>query len=111
MTKKILMFPLIIIVAFAVFSISKSVVAEVILPKHGLCIKATLTKQTIRVKSSKAMLLYSFHLGGELYEGNSLETDRTKIGDSICVLYFRQYPGINRPEAFFANKLPTCKCQ
>jgi len=99
------------IVGFALFFIGKAVFANLMLPKYGQCIKAILMEETIRSRSSKPSLTYRFELEGKVYEGNSLEADLTKNGDSICVVYFGTFPSINRPIKYFEEAKQKCKCQ
>lgn len=77
------------------------IIKDAYLKSRGECRFAVLIDKTVRVKSHKPNLYYSFNISGRNYEGNSLEEDLNRVGDSVCVIYLESFPSINRPVKYF----------
>jgi hypothetical protein len=84
-------------------------VEDLLLKRSGDCINAVITNDFTRVKYHKADYLYQFKIDGQVYTGNSLVTDARLIGESICVVYLRASPKVNRPVSYFKS-IDKCDC-
>jgi len=88
----------------------KSSVEDLLLKHSGHCVKATIVNETTRVKYHKADYKYQFQISGQTYTGNSLVTDHTGVGETICIVYLESKPSINRPVSYF-NHFDRCECE
>jgi hypothetical protein len=102
-------FLFIIIILIPIAIISRPSIEDVFLKYNGNCTKGVLTSDSVRLKYHKADLLYRFMLNGKVYTGNSLISDRTKINDSLCVVFLKSFPSVNRPIKYF-EKFSKCSC-
>ena len=102
-TAKVLIF--ILIIGWLGWVLLKTILGNVLLKDNGVCVKALLINEQNRVRSHKATLLYQFMYKNKVYEGNSLEEDLTKVGDSVCIVYLQSFPSINRPVKYFGGKI------
>lgn len=73
------------------------------LEKTGICSKGILLNETERVRYHKPTLLYQLNINGIIYKGNSNIEDLSQVGDSICIVYLKRFPSINRPFSFFKD--------
>lgn len=89
----------------------RTFIGDLLLKKSGVCAKAVLINEQNRVRSQRATLLYAFVVNGKNCNGNSLEEDLTKVGDSVCIVYLESIPGINRPLKYFESGTIKCSCK
>lgn len=97
-----------------------------ILISFGTCTKGVITNDTITnapdsrsrypedhhlKRWPKPDLLYKFSVNGKILEGVAFETDTAKIGDTVCVLYLKALPNINRPMKYFEYDDVKCDCK
>jgi len=54
---------------------------------------------------------YKFLINGKEYDGLVVEDKVLKIGDSICVVYIKSFPKINRPLTYFDSGEIKCDCK
>lgn len=100
----------ILITLCAICYILKPGIGDFLLKKDGVCIKGILTSDIIRVRYHKGELKYKVTIGNKSYEGNSLESDKSKVGDSVCIIYLESRPAINKPLKYFKNMKLNCDC-
>ena len=86
------------------------IIANAILKQNGKCIKAVLYGETYGGKTNPSFE-YKFSIAGKNYDGLVVEDRLLKIGDSICVVYLKNFPIINRPLTYFNNKEIKCECE
>lgn len=99
-------------ILYLLYATLGTLVKEMFLKSKGRCITAVLINEapgTIH-RYSSFNLLYKFSVDGKIYKGNSTETDLSKIGDSMCIVYLPSFPSINRPIAYFDNGRIKCSC-
>lgn len=99
-------------ILYLVYATLGTVVKEFLLKNNGRCTTAVLINEapgTIH-RYSSFNLLYKFTNEGKMYKGNSTETDTSKIGESICVVYLPSFPSINRPLKYFGSGKIKCDC-
>ncbi|NRF38186.1 hypothetical protein HQN83_05640 [Pedobacter sp. LMG 31643] len=107
--KKIL---LTLIIMYVLYDVIGPFIGDFFLKRNGVCTKAILTSATVRVRYHKGELKYHFIVNGVTYEGNSLESDKSRVGDSICVIYMESKVSTNRPVKYFNDShLPKCNCK
>jgi hypothetical protein len=99
----------VIIILIPIVIITRPSIEDVLLKYSGNCVKGVLTSDSVRLKYHKADLLYRFMLNGKVYTGNSLISDRTKINDSLCIVFLKGFPSVNRPIGYFKN-FSKCSC-
>jgi hypothetical protein len=99
-----------VIISTGVFFLLRSIIGDILLKSKGKCKMAILTNEKNRVRSKKSTLFYEFYIENRKYNGNSLEEDLRKVGDSICVVYIKYFPGINRPIKYFNQDEIKCNC-
>lgn len=109
--KKLKLFLLISSVIIAFIFIFKSVIGDFFLKKSGACIKGVLVNKTVRTKGHKPDLLYEFKYEDKIFDGNSLTYDISKIGDSVCVIFLKKIPFVNRPIEYFNPSQVPCDCK
>jgi hypothetical protein len=83
---------------------------DLFLKLYGQCFKAVIINKTIHIRYNKPDYKYQFWMIGQPYEGNSLITDPNKVGDTVCVVYLKKYPSVNRPVIYFSN-FDACTCK
>ena len=112
MKKKIGKYFFIACVLFIAYALLGTIVKVAFLRMNGKCIKGVLIPELTSYthRYTKSYLVYEFNFDGKIYSGNSLEKDRSKVGDSICIVYLPSFPGINRPVAYFDNGEIKCSC-
>lgn len=76
----------------------------------GSCIEAIIYKETYGGKTSPS-LGYRFFVNSETYKGLMVEDEVHKIGDSICVVYYANYPDFNRSASSFTPDKLKCICK
>ncbi|MBZ5858556.1 hypothetical protein [Flavihumibacter profundi] len=109
-TKKIRLIIFWVIISAGVFFLLCSIIVDILLKSKGECKMAILTNEKNRIRSQKSTLFYEFYIQNRKYKGNSLEEDLTRVGDSICVVYIKIFPGINRPIKYFKQDEIKCNC-
>ena len=95
------------------YAIIGTLVKVELLKGYGKCRKAIITSDlsSYAHRYTKAYLMYEFNSSGKIYNGNSLINDTSKIGDSICIIYFEAIPSINRPITYFDEGEIKCNCK
>ena len=89
-----------------------SEIINYLVKRNGTCVTGVITTQRIHGKYHKPYYQYKISVNGAEYTGNSLYTDESKVGDSICVLYLRSFPSNSRPINFFdADEKVNCNCK
>ena len=89
-----------------------SEIMNFLIKRQGICIQGVITTHTIHVRYSKPYYQYKIIVNGTEYLGSSLYTDEDKVGDSICVLYFKSFPSNNKPINFFdPDERINCNCK
>ncbi|HTB52325.1 MAG TPA: hypothetical protein VK718_06075 [Ferruginibacter sp.] len=83
-----------------------------LLKRNGKCGKAILTNMKVFQRYQETTMQYQFTYNGKKYNGDSLEKDFTKVGDSICIVYLESDPGINLSVKYFteSNMKVDCDC-
>ncbi len=81
-----------------------------ILIAKGVCTTGYLTEETERIRYHKATIVYKFQIGDKTYKGNSNIEDLSQAGKNICIVYYPEYPSINRPLSRFEGKV-KCDCK
>lgn len=99
-----------LIITAGVFILLRTFIGDYMLKKNGICAKAVLINEQNRLRSQKATLLYEFAVNGKSYDGNSLEEDLTKVGDSVCIVFLEAFPSINKPLKYFEDGKIKCNC-
>jgi hypothetical protein len=96
-----------------VYAFLSAFIKTAILKRSGICIEAVLISEmsSSTHRYTKASLMYQFTVEGEVYKGNSLVNDVSKVGDTVCVVYLKSFPSINRPLIFFDKNEVDCNCQ
>lgn len=102
---------LLLIILYVLYDLLGPSVGDFFLKRNGVCTKAVITSEILRVRYHRGELKYLLKVEGALYEGNSLEEDKSKVGDSICVIYLKDKPFVNRPEKYFDNEVINCSCR
>ena len=100
----------IIFISFFALFFLKIAIGNFLLKRQGICTKSILTSEVEKVRNHKPTLVYNFWVNGEKYDGNSNIEELNKVGDSICVVYLKWYPNINRPTSYFEEK-SNCNCK
>lgn len=103
----------IIAVIYLLYAIIGTLVKVELLKGYGKCRKAIITSDlsSFAHRYTKAHLMYEFNYCGKTYSGNSLINDTSKIGDSICIVYFETFPSVNRPITYFNEGEIKCNCK
>lgn len=99
----------VVCILYLIYIFSKATIGDALLNQFGICAKGVLLNKSIKVKYHKPDLVYQFVVNDELYEGNSLETDSNKVGGSICIIYLKEWPSVNRPINYLEGK-NICSC-
>jgi hypothetical protein len=86
-----------------------SVIGDYLLRTHSNCIKAQIYKETYGGKTHPSYG-YVFILNQKKYKGLMVKTDDLEIGDSICVVFLKSFPNINRPLSYFDEGKIKCDC-
>lgn len=108
---KVLLFASLFILLYATLGIYTQ---NKILKHYGICQKAHITSDlsTWTNRYTNMNYLYEFSFKGKVYRGNSLIHDNpSKIGDSICVVFLKSFPRINRPLSYFNKGDVNCNCK
>ena len=92
------------------YIVLKPFAEDFLLKSFGVCAKAGIVNKTVRIRHNKTDYKYQFWMIGQPYEGNSLITDPNKVGDTVCVVYLKKYPSVNRPVIYFSN-FDACTCK
>ncbi len=108
--KKIKTAVFIILCLWVVYLILITVIGNLLLKNSGRCIKGVLLKQQSRTSNHKPDLYYEFAYNGKAYKGNSQEEDLSKVGDSVCIVYLKSFPSINRAVKYFDTGEIKCDC-
>jgi len=106
---------LIVITLFFSYHIITYLLENVLLINYGICRKAVITnnESTWSSRFTQQCLMYEFKCNGKSYWGNSLidASDKSKIGDSICIVFLKSYPRYNRSVSFFDKGEIKCDCR
>ena len=97
----------IVILLYAIFN---SIVGDFLLKKNPHCIKAQIYKETLAGKTHPSFG-YFFLFDNEKYTGLMAEDKKLKIGDTICVVFLKTFPSINRPLTYFDSGEIKCNCK
>ncbi|KAF2327389.1 hypothetical protein [Flavobacterium daemonense] len=97
-------------ILFFILFFSKIAIGNLLLKSQGICTKSILTNELSKIRGHKPTLVYNFWLNGKRYDGNSNIEELNKVGDSICVVYLKWMPSINRPISFFEKPI-NCNCK
>jgi hypothetical protein len=81
-----------------------------LLKRNGACIRGVLTSEIIRIRYHQGEMEYRVMIDGKSYLGNSLESDKNKVGDSVCIVYLESRPSVNRALKYFEDTKPICSC-
>jgi hypothetical protein len=84
---------------------------DYLLKTVGKCSKGILTDHEIRHKTQPTTLYYEFKYNGITYMEDSYVTDLTKAGDSLCVVYLEDDPGINKALNRIDEDSRPCDCK
>jgi hypothetical protein len=103
-------FSVVIVGGLIAYVIFRSILETQILISKGVCISATLTGETQRIQYHKSTLVYNFVINNKTYKGDSNIEDLSMAGQNICIVYYPEFPSINRPLYRFNGKV-KCKCQ
>lgn len=105
-----------IIVIFLILNISygiirNSVYVPYILKKNPACIKARIYKDYYAGIRLGRRMAYSFMYNDIEYSGSMKEMKNLGIGDSICIVFLKSSPDINRPLSYFDQGKIKCNCK
>jgi hypothetical protein len=92
------------------YGIVNVIIANSILKRNGKCIKAVLYRETLSGKTHPSFG-YNFSINGKTYSGLIDENGSLEIGDTICVVYLKFFPRMNRPLNYFNNEEIKCECE
>ncbi len=92
------------------YLIFNSFVIDVILQKNGRCANAYIYTETLPGRTAPNFK-YRFFVSGNAYYGLLDKKENLKIGDSICIVYWRQIPNKNRPIKYFNDRHVACNCR
>jgi hypothetical protein len=93
-----------------IYAIINSIMADVLIKQNGNCIEAVIYKETSGGRTSPS-LGYRFYVNSKAYKGLMMEDNVHKVGDSICVVYYINYPDFNRPLSYFTSDKLKCNCK
>ena len=93
-----------------VYAFINSVVADKLIKRNGKCIKAYIYKETLGGKTSPDFG-YMFLINSKIYKGLMSIDEIHKIGDSVCVTFYINYPNFNRPVSYFSEGEVKCDCK
>ena len=103
---------MICVFAIALYYIGRnSVFTPYILKKSPTCVKAKIYKNFYPGSRIGRRFAYVFTYNNNDYFGDMDEEGDLKIGDSICVVFWEQYPEINRPLRRFKEDEIKCGCK
>jgi len=90
----------------------KTVISNYLLKKNPTCIKAVIFDR-LTGKTSYPVYPYSFTYQTKEYTGLAQENGAGKlhIGDTVCVVFYKVYPSINKPLSYFDNGDIKCNCK
>ncbi len=83
---------LLLIIICVLYDFLSPTINDLKLRYNGRCTKAVPTSNMVRIKYHKAELTYKFLINRESFEGNSLNTDTSMSGDSLCIIYLQSSP-------------------
>jgi hypothetical protein len=92
-----------------VYGLINSIGGDIVLKRYGKCTEAFLYRETYG-GHTKPSLGYRFLVDGKTHSGLVVKDGILKIGDSICVIYFPSFPGVNRPINYFDVGDIKCHC-
>jgi len=90
----------------------KTVISNYLLRKNPTCIKAIIFDR-LTGKTSYPVYPYSFTYQTKEYTGLAQENraEKLHIGDTVCVVFYKVYPSINKPLSYFNNGEIKCNCK
>jgi hypothetical protein len=98
-------------ILYCTYYLTSPSIEDFFLKRNGVCKSAVLTSEIIRIRYHQGEMEYSVIIDGKSYTGNSLESDKNKVGDSVCVVYLRSRPSVNRSLKYFEETKPNCSCE
>jgi len=93
-----------------IYAFINSIIADILIKRNGNCIQGFIYKETLGGKTSPSFG-YRFLVSAKTYEGLMTEDEVHKVGDSICVVYYINYPDFNRPVSYFTSDKLKCNCK
>ncbi len=105
-------FFVILCVGTLIYGLYSTIVSDFLLKNNPTCIKAVIFDR-LTGKTSYPVYPYSFTFHAMEYTGLAQENgiDKLKIGDTICVVFYKVYPSINKPLSYFDNGEIKCNCK
>jgi hypothetical protein len=90
----------------------KTVISNYLLKKNPTCIKAVIFDR-LTGKTSFPVYPYSFTYQTEEYTGLAQEkgAEKLHIRDTVCVVFYKVYPSINKPLSYFDDGDIKCNCK
>ncbi len=92
------------------YAFINSIIADILIKRNGNCIKAFISRETLGGKTAPS-LGYRFFVNSTIYNGLMSKDDIHNIGDSVCVVYYVNFPDFNRPVSYFTSNKLKCDCK
>ena len=92
------------------YAFVNSVIADMLIKQKGDCVQGVIYKETLGGKTSPSFG-YRFLVNANTYEGLMTEDKVHKVGDSVCIVYYINYPHFNRPVSYFTPDKLKCYCK
>jgi hypothetical protein len=101
---------LIVLPLFLTYVFGNYFISNSLLRRGGYCTKGILVSTTLGGHSSPKFW-YHFRIDGKTYDGLVAQDGVSKLGDSICIVYWPRWPHVNRPFSFFDAGEVRCDCK
>lgn len=96
----------ILVFAYAFLNV---IIANTVLKRKGVWTKAIIYRE-VHGRSGYDWK-YRFFLNGEEQEGVVSEDGVLKKGDTVCVIYLKNFPSFNRPCNYYNSGEISCNCR
>jgi hypothetical protein len=99
-----------ILTIFILYNIIRNSIFIPYLSKNNpTCTKAIIAEDYYSGRYIGRRLAYEFIYLNKVYKGN-FKNNNLKIGDSVCVVFLKANPAINKPLSFFNDEDIKCNC-
>lgn len=99
-------------IGIIIYGSYKTVISNFLLKKNPTCIKAVIFDR-LTGKTSYPVYPYSFTYQTKEYTGLAPDNGAGKlhIGDTVCVVFYKDNPSINKPLSYFDVGEINCGCE